>query len=96
MKVAFTRRRLSSRAGQLGRTTLRLGVLFDEPKSRKVELQPAYTGFAAASNQWVWYRLSGRRGLYRNLSYVAIGSDAAESRGGGSRRHQGARKVSRG
>jgi len=51
--------------------SLRLVVLFDKPEGRKVNLQAAYTGFAAASKEWVGYGLSGRRGLFRNLPYVA-------------------------
>src|SRR5579862_5566156 len=51
--------------------SLRLAVLFDKPASRKVDLKAEYTGFAAASKEWVGYGLSGDRGLYRNLPYVA-------------------------
>jgi hypoxanthine phosphoribosyltransferase len=76
--------------------SLRMAVLFDKPKSRRVNLQPAYTGFAAASKQWVGYGLSGRRGLYRNLPFVALGKAVASSRANGSRSRQGARKVSKG
>ena len=60
--------------------SLRLAVLFDRPASHKVDLEPAYAGFAAASKQWVGYGLSGKGGLYRNLPYVA----AASSRASGS------------
>jgi hypoxanthine phosphoribosyltransferase len=51
--------------------SLRLAVLFDKPASRKVNLKPAYTGFAAASKEWVGYGLSGDGGLYRNLPFIA-------------------------
>jgi len=51
--------------------SLRLAVLFDKPASHKVDLQPEYTGFAAASKKWVGYGLSGKGGLCRNLPYVA-------------------------
>ncbi len=51
--------------------SLRLAVLFDKPASRKVNLKPAYTGFAAASKEWVGYGLSGEGGLYRNLPFIA-------------------------
>jgi hypoxanthine phosphoribosyltransferase len=63
--------------------SLRLAVLFDKPKSRKVNLQPAYTGFAAASKHWVGYGLSGRRGFFRNLPYVGMtkGTSRDTSRG---------------
>jgi len=72
--------------------SLRLAVLFDKPASRKVNLKAAYTGFAAASKQWVGYGLSGEGGLYRNLPYVA------ERRGRSSVRSRSSvrRKVSRG
>jgi hypoxanthine phosphoribosyltransferase len=53
--------------------TLRLAVLFDKAASRKVNLKAEYTGFAAASKEWVGYGLSGDSGLYRNLPYVAAG-----------------------
>lgn len=73
--------------------TLRVAVLFDKPESRKVNLQPEYTGFAAASKHWVGYGLSGQRGLYRNLPYVGLAGGAS---GPGSRkRHQGARSASK-
>ncbi|MGD0957874.1 MAG: phosphoribosyltransferase family protein [Candidatus Acidiferrales bacterium] len=68
--------------------SLRLAVLFDKPEARKVDLRAEYTGFAAASKRWVGYGLSGDRGLYRNLPYVA----ARGPRAGGRRRHAGARR----
>ena len=52
--------------------SLRLAVLIDKREARKVNLEPAYTGFSGASNYWVGYGLSGRRGLYRNLPYVGL------------------------
>jgi hypoxanthine phosphoribosyltransferase len=76
--------------------SLRMAVLFDKPKSRRVNLQPAYTGFAAASKQWVGYGLSGRRGLYRNLPFVAMGKAVAASGTNGSQSRQRGRKASKG
>jgi hypoxanthine phosphoribosyltransferase len=67
--------------------SLRLVVLFDKPASRKVNLKAEYTGFAAASKEWVGYGLSGKTGLSRNLPYVA-----ASLRGGVQRRHPNARR----
>ena len=64
--------------------SLRLAVLIDKPEARKVNIRAEYTGFAAASNQWVGYGLAGRGGLYRNLPYVAAAG--ASSRRAG-RRH---------
>jgi len=70
--------------------SLRLAVLFDKPAARKVNLQPTYAGFAAASKYWVGYGLSGGpHGLHRNLPYVAV--SAARSRGA-SRRRRGSRR----
>jgi len=73
--------------------SLRLAVLFDKPAARKVNLKAEYTGFAAASKQWVGYGLSGERGLYRNLPFVAEKRPQA-----GARRRQGGarRKVAKG
>ncbi|MGH9715005.1 MAG: phosphoribosyltransferase [Candidatus Acidiferrales bacterium] len=73
--------------------TLRVAVLFDKPESRKVNLQPEYTGFAAASKHWVGYGLSGQRGLYRNLPYVGVANGASSA--GRRKRHQGARNASK-
>lgn len=50
--------------------SLRLAVLFDKPQARKVNLQPEYSGFAAASKEWIGYGLGGRDGEGRNLPYV--------------------------
>lgn len=73
--------------------TLRVAVLFDKPESRKVNLQPEYTGFAAASKHWVGYGLSGQRGLYRNLPYVGVAGGASSA--GSRKRHQSARNASK-
>jgi hypoxanthine phosphoribosyltransferase len=59
--------------------SLRLAVLFDKPESRKVNLQPEYTGFAAASKYWVGYGLGGRRGLFGNLPYVGMAKGASRN-----------------
>ena len=72
--------------------TLRVAVLFDKAEARKVNLQPEYTGFAAASKHWVGYGLSGQRGLYRNLPYVGVAAAASGSTG--RKRHHGARRAS--
>ena len=50
--------------------SLRVAVLIDKPKDRKVDLKPDYFGFAAASNYLVGFGLPGTNGLYRNLPYV--------------------------
>lgn len=50
--------------------SLRVAVLIDKPKDRKVDLKPDYFGFAAASNYLVGFGLPGANGLYRNLPFV--------------------------
>jgi hypoxanthine phosphoribosyltransferase len=50
--------------------SLRVAVLIDKPKDRKVDLKPDYFGFAAASNYLVGFGLPGADGLHRNLPYV--------------------------
>jgi hypoxanthine phosphoribosyltransferase len=72
--------------------TLRVAVLFDKAEARKVNLQPEYTGFAAASKHWVGYGLSGQRGLYRNLPYVGVAGAASGSTG--RKRHHGTPRAS--
>jgi hypoxanthine phosphoribosyltransferase len=62
--------------------SLRLAVLFDKAASRKVNVKAEYTGFAAASKEWVGYGLSGESGLYRNLPYVAARGSSRAKRAG--------------
>jgi hypoxanthine phosphoribosyltransferase len=77
--------------------SLRLAVLFDKPKARKVNLQPEYCGFAAASKEWVGYGLGGRDGVGRNLPYVADGVPEVTRRGNGrGKSSNGRSKISRG
>jgi hypoxanthine phosphoribosyltransferase len=72
--------------------TLRLAVLLDKSKDRKVDLRAAYVGFAAASKHWVGYGLAGPGGRYRNLSYVgAVGTSRARL---GKKRESGRAKRS--
>src|SRR6204780_1573780 len=73
--------------------TLRLAVLFDKQASRRVNLKAEYTGFAAASKEWVGHGLSGDGGLFRNLPYVA---SRVLRTSGRARRARSRRKVSRG
>jgi hypoxanthine phosphoribosyltransferase len=67
--------------------SLRIAVLLDKPRDRKVDLKPDYIGFSAASNHYVGYGLPGARGLYRNLPCVGVLR--------GSRRRAGARAGKR-
>jgi hypoxanthine phosphoribosyltransferase len=75
--------------------SLQLVVLFDKAEGRRVNLQAAYTGFAAASKEWVGYGLSGQRGLFRNLPYVVAGGTraAAGARRAGARKKVSSRRV---
>ena len=67
--------------------SMRVAVLLDKPQARKVDLQPDYSGFVAASNHLVGYGLPGNRGWYRNLPYVGL------LRGAGQAARRTARKV---
>lgn len=72
--------------------SLRLAVLFDKSAARRVNLKPAYTGFLGASKEWVGYGLPGRRGVYRNLPYVAA-SGSREASGRRKRIHKEVRSL---
>ena len=61
---------LAKRLQQSRPRSFRLAVLLDRPQDRKVDLQPDYFGFKAASKYLVGYGLPGNGGLYRNLPYV--------------------------
>jgi hypoxanthine phosphoribosyltransferase len=52
--------------------SLRLAALFNKPGARRVNVQPDYFGFAAASKYLAGYGLAGSRGWYRNLPYVGV------------------------
>ena len=75
--------------------SLRLAVLFDKPRSAEVDLQPAYTGFAAASKDWVGYGLGGRR--WAASEFAVRGRGKGDALGRPARRKTGAAsKASRG
>ena len=76
--------------------SLRLAVLFDKPKARKVNLKPEYTGFSAASKEWVGYGLGGRDGAGRNLPFVTAGNPAGVRQRDGAGKTGKRSKVSRG
>ncbi|HWG57739.1 MAG TPA: phosphoribosyltransferase family protein [Candidatus Acidoferrales bacterium] len=96
LNTGVTQDFLLKRIEQAGPRSLHMAVLFDKPEARRVDLRAEYTGFAAASKQWVGYGLAGKRGFSRNLPYVAIGG----SQGVRQRRERRARvrgtKASRG
>jgi len=66
--------------------SLKLAVLLDKPKGRKVSLNADYIGFVTASNDLVGYGLSGSNGHGRNLPYIAAQKGSKASRRGGKRR----------
>jgi hypoxanthine phosphoribosyltransferase len=70
---------LAKRLQQSRPRSFRVAVLLDRPQDRKVDLQPDYFGFKAASNYLVGYGLPGNGGLYRNLPYVGS-PDSGSSR----------------
>lgn len=77
--------------------SLRLAVLFDKPQARKVDLQPEYCGFAAASKKWVGYGLGGRDGVGRNSPFVSAEGSAVARHGNGRKKSsKGRSRVSRG
>jgi hypoxanthine phosphoribosyltransferase len=65
--------------------TLRLLALFDKPGERRVNLEPDYFGFSAASKYMAGYGLAGSRGWYRNLPYVGVQPRRARGRAVGKR-----------
>ena len=88
----LVKRLMESRPG-----SLRVAVLIDKPKERKVDLKPDYFGFAAASNYLVGFGLPGANGLHRNLPFVGtMPARRGESSKKGSRaRRGGAAKARR-
>ena len=75
--------------------TLRLAVLFDKVRERKVDLATAYIGFSAASKQWAGYGLADPRRFYRNLPYVGV-VGASQGRSGARGAKRSRPKRSRG
>ena len=83
LNTGVTQDFLLKRLEETAPRTLRLVVLFDKAKARKVDLQPEYTGFAAASKEWVGYGLGGRNGTGRNLPHVTANSFGSGERPAG-------------
>jgi hypoxanthine phosphoribosyltransferase len=52
--------------------SLRLAVLLDKPRDRRVDIKPDYFGFAVASKYLAGYGLAGSRGWFRNLPYIGV------------------------
>ena len=57
--------------------SLRLAVLLDKPHDRKVDVQPDYFAFRAASNHVEGYGLPTGTGAQRNLPFVAAAGQTA-------------------
>ena len=96
--LEFFVRRLAERHPR----SVRIAVLLDKPKERRVALQPDYLGFSAASNYLVGYGLPDSHGLYRNLPHIAtLGPRRPAGRGSGKspakagRRGRAARRPAR-
>jgi hypoxanthine phosphoribosyltransferase len=56
---------------ETGPRSLRLVVLVDKPRDRRVDLQPDYFGFVVASKYLAGSGMAGSRGRFRNLSNIA-------------------------
>jgi len=63
---------LFKRLLESGPRSLRMVVLVDKPRDRRVDLKPDYFGFAVASKYLVGYGLAGSRGWFRNLPYIGV------------------------
>ena len=77
--------------------SIRVAALLDRPVERRVDLQPDYFGFAAASKYLVGYGLPGHNGLFRGLPFVGALEPAARrarriAARGGSRRGKGSKR----
>jgi hypoxanthine phosphoribosyltransferase len=72
---------LLRRLGECRPRSLRLAVLLDKPKGRRVALEPDYFGFRPASNRmWVGYGLAAANGMGRNWRQLSVGKDAAKKK----------------
>jgi hypoxanthine phosphoribosyltransferase len=71
LNTGVTQEFLFRRLLETGPRSLRLVVLVDKPRDRRVDLKPDYFGFAVASNYLAGYGLAGSRGWFRNLPYIA-------------------------
>lgn len=86
---------LVKRLQETGPRSIRIAVLLDRPVERRVDLQPDYFGFAAASNYMVGYGLPGGHGLYRSLPYVGMPGARRVSRKAAGSRGKGRKRVKR-
>jgi hypoxanthine phosphoribosyltransferase len=64
---------LLKRLGESQPRSLRLGVLLDKPRQRKVQLEPDYFGFRTASNGlWVGYGMPAPNGVGVNQKNLSL------------------------
>lgn len=72
MQSGLTQDFLLKQLQESGPRSLRLAVLFDKPGERRININPDYFGFSAASKYLAGYGLAGSRGWYRNLPYIGV------------------------
>jgi hypoxanthine phosphoribosyltransferase len=71
LDTGVTQEFLFRRLLETGPRSLRLVVLVDKPRDRRVDLKPDYFGFVVASKYLAGYGMAGSRGRFRNLPYIA-------------------------
>jgi hypoxanthine phosphoribosyltransferase len=72
LQTGVTQDFLCRRLVEFGARSLRLAVLVDKPRDRRVDLEPDYYGFAVASKYLAGYGLAGSHGQFRNLSFIGV------------------------
>jgi len=78
---------LLRRLGESKPRSIRLAVLLDKPRKRRVALEPDYFGFRTASNQvWVGYGLAAANGTGRNLRQLSPGTNGMHRKSGRGRK----------
>jgi len=78
LESGVTQEFLLRRLGESRPRSIRLAVLLDKPRKRRVALEPDYFGFRTASNQvWVGYGLAAANGTGRNLRQLSSGANGS-------------------
>ena len=78
LESGVTQEFLLRRLGESRPRSIRLAVLLDKPKKRRVALEPDYFGFRTASNhEWVGYGLAAANGTGRNLRQLSSGANGS-------------------
>ena len=76
LESGVTQEFLLRRLGESRPRSIRLAVLLDKPRKRRVALEPDYFGFRTASNHvWVGYGLAAANGTGRNLRQLSSGAN---------------------